>query len=72
MEVEIGEEVIHRLSENPCPVDGIDSTEMVSRIESFICEKGFDNVLFFFEVSGQLLRKHAIFFYLPDNRRRYL
>lgn len=47
MDVEIGEEVVHRLSEDARPVDGVDGAEMMSFVESFVCEQGLDNILHF-------------------------
>lgn len=53
MDVEIGEEVVHRLSEDTRPVDGVDGAEMMSLVESFICEEGLDNILHFVIKKGQ-------------------
>jgi len=66
MDVEIGEEVVHRLSEDAGPVDGVDGTEMMSFVESFICEEGFDNILHFVIKREQEIEEMAN---LPDNRR---
>lgn len=45
MELEIGQEIIYGLGEDPRPIDGVDGTEMVSLVEGCICEEGLDDIL---------------------------
>lgn len=47
-DVEVGEEVVHRLREDACPVDGIDGAETVFLVEWAVGEEGFDDVLILF------------------------
>lgn len=45
LERKIGREVVDGLGEDPCPVDGIHGTEMVGRVEGWVGEEFFDNIL---------------------------
>ena len=43
--MEVGEEVVHCLSEDPRPVDRVDRTEAVRGVELFVGEQSFYDVL---------------------------
>jgi len=45
LNLEVGGEVVDGLSEDTCPVDRIDSSEVVARVEFHVVEEEFNDVL---------------------------
>ena len=43
--MEIRQEIIHRLREDACPIDGVDRTETMGLVELVICKESFDDIL---------------------------
>ena len=44
-DMEVCEEIVDCLGKNACPVDGIDSTEVILLVEGLVCEQRLYNIL---------------------------
>ena len=55
LNLEVGGEVVDGLSEDTSPVDRVDSSEVVGRVEFHVVEEEFDDVLRRFRGNGEIL-----------------